>query len=769
MARRHKKEQTSVAAAMPAFLNPARDLLVFGVLAFALFFKILLGTAWLWEDMLMFSYPLRVFASTSLAMGQFPLWNPYTFNGMPFFADIQTSVLYLPALLLTLFVKNNTLSFYWLELMVILHYVLAGWGMYRLSLSYGLERVASIFAGAAFMLSGFMITHAIHQQVITLVAWYPLIFLSFRRMLQRKGWRWAGITALLVGHSILAGFPQLSLYLFLFLGSYTVWHLLVPPDGRRVVSRETAVLAVKALAMVALAVGLAAVQLLPSMELAPLSQRAAITYEKATEGSLAPEQVFTLIFPKLFGTAGAQSYSFWGPGPYWHFWETCVYLGILPLFLAALAVVLRPKEKEPWFFTAYGVFSLLFAFGGHFPLHRLFFEYVPQFSTFRDPARMGIFLSFAVSMLAAFSLDALARGAADAAGRMRARSVAVGLGIFSLGFGIAVIAGMLDGSFPFMKNPQVGNLVRSTTTTGVVFIAASAVLVLTMLLSGKAAAWQLYAAVAVASLDLLVFSAGLNDSANNPAQYFGRPASLVRFLHAEEAKGPLRINTRNGYGMLMDRNQGMIDRVQMVEGYTPLMLQRGFPPFRTEQQRFDLLNVRYMVQSDPGRGGIGLVPNPTAMPRAYFMYDVRVLPSDDAVLAAVADTSWNHLATAYLDHDPGITLTRPQRPPAWSARITRYENNLVAVSAESSENGLLVLGEIYYPGWEATVDGRPAEVLRVNAGLRGIALEAGAHDVVVTFVSPPVRRGALISLAALAICAAGIVLSGRPFKRGDTR
>jgi hypothetical protein len=769
MARRPTKEQTPPAAAAPALLTPARDLLVFGALAFALFFKILLGTSWLWEDMLMFSYPLRVFASTSLAMGQFPLWNPYTFNGMPFFADIQTSVLYLPALALTLFVKNNTLSFYWLELMVILHYVLAGWGMYRLSLSYGLERTSSIFAGAAYMLSGFMITHAIHQQVVTLVAWYPLIFLSFRRMLQQKGWRWAAITALLTGHSILAGFPQLSLYLFFFLGVYSVWYLLVPPDGRRVVSRETGVLAAKALAMVALAVGLAAVQLLPSMELAPLSQRAAITYEKATEGSLAPEQVFTLIFPKLFGTSGAQGYSFWGPGPYWHFWETCVYLGVLPLFLAALAAVLRPKEKELWFFSGFAVFALLFSLGGHFPLHRLFYEYVPQFSTFRDPARMGIFLSFTVSILAAFALDTLGRGSADTSGRMRARSVAAGLGIFSIGFGIAVVSGMLDGPFPFLKNPQVGPLVRSTTTTALVFIAASAALVLAMLVSARAARWQVYAAVAVASLDLLVFGSGLNDSSNNPALYFGRPAQLVRFLHAEEAKGPLRINTRNGYGMLMDRNQGMIDRIQMVEGYTPLMLQRGFPPFRSDQQRFDLLNVKYMVQSEPGRGGLGLVANPTAMPRAYFMYDVRVLPSDDAVLAAVADTGWNHLATAYLDRDPGVALPRPARIPAWSARVTRYENNRIEVSAESSDNGLLVLGEIYYPGWEATVDGRDAEVLRVDAGLRGVALEAGKHDVVLTFVSPPVRRGAVISIAALALCAAGMVISGRSFKRGDTR
>jgi hypothetical protein len=702
-------------------------------------------------------------------MGQFPLWNPYTFNGMPFFADIQTSVLYLPSLALVFFVTSNALSFYWLEVMVILHYVLAGWGMYRLAVSYGLDRIASLFAGAAFMLSGFKITHAIHQQVITLVAWYPLIFLSFRKMLQEKAWRWTCITAILVGHSILAGFPQLSLYLFFFLGVYTVWFLLTPSGGRQRVSRETLLIAVKAGLMVALAIGLASVQLLPSMELAPLSQRAQITYEKATEGSLAPAQIFTLILPKLFGTAGAQSYAYWGPGPYWHFWETCVYLGVLPVFLAALALFLRSKDREVWFFSGYGLFSLFFAFGGSFPLHRFFYEFVPGFSTFRDPARMGIFLSFAVSLLAAYTLDAVARGSASTPARLRARSVATGVSIFSLAAGIGVISGMLDGSFPFLQNPPVAAAVRSTTTTALVFIAASGALVLALLVSGSSRRWLQYLTIPLAAMDLLVFSAGQNDSSNNPAQYFARPAALTRFLRAEEARGPLRVNTRNAYGMMMDRNQGMIDRVQMVEGYTPLMLQRGFPPFRTDEQRFDLLNVRYKAAADPGRGGLKLVPHPTAMPRAFFLYDVRVLPTDEAVLAAVADTNWNHRTTAYLDHDPGLSIPVPAHVPSWSARITKYENNLIAIAAETGDNGLLVLGEIYYPGWEATVDGRPAEVFRVDGGIRGVAIAAGKHEIVVQFVSPPFRRGALISIATLAFCMAGIILSGRSLKRGDPR
>jgi hypothetical protein len=769
MARRRPKEHVPPRAETTRTLTPARDSLLFVVLAFALFFKILLGSAWLWEDMLMFSYPMRVFASTSLAMGQFPLWNPYTFSGMPFFADIQTAVLYLPSLALALFVKGNALNFYWLEVMVILHYVLAGWGMYRLALSYDLDRAASLFAGSAYMLSGFMITHAIHQQVITLVAWYPLIFLSFRKMMREKGWRWMCISAVLVGHSILAGFPQLSLYLFFFLGVYTLWQLFTPTDDRRLLSTDTALIGAKALVMVALALALASVQLLPSIELAPLSQRAQITYEKATEGSLSYPQLFTLILPKLFGTAGAQSYAYWGPGPYWYFWETCIYLGILPLFLAAIALVLRPGEKELWFYSGVGLFSLFFALGGSFPLHRFFFDYVPGFSTFRDPARMGIFLSFAASLLSAFALDRMARPDLGLPARFRARSIVAGVGVFSLAMSIAILSGALDGSFPFLHNPAEAKAVHASTTSALVIIAASLGLILILLSGDRPRPWARYLAIPLLAVDMLMFAAGQNDSARDPAQYFGRAAPIVRFIHAEESReGPLRVNTRNPNGMLMDRNQGMVDRIQMMEGYTPLVLQRAYPPFRTDDQRFDLLNVRYKVVTDTARGSLRFVANPTAMPRAYFMYDVRVLPSDEAVLAAVADTSWHYRTTAFLDRDPGIPISIPAAPSSSSARVTMYEDNLIGLKAETGDNGLLVLGEIWYPGWEAEVDGRPAEVLRVDGGLRGVAVEAGSHEIVIRFVSPPFRRGMAISLVALVLCLAGIVVPRRYSTRGES-
>jgi len=102
--------------------------------AVAFFFRdILLAKAYFWEDFLYYFYPVRNFAAVSMAKGELPLWNPYTLNGMPFQADIQSGIFYLPNLLLTFFVSGGRLNFYWLELEIILHYMLAGVCMYYLA------------------------------------------------------------------------------------------------------------------------------------------------------------------------------------------------------------------------------------------------------------------------------------------------------------------------------------------------------------------------------------------------------------------------------------------------------------------------------------------------------------------------------------------------------------------------------------------------------------------------------------------------------------
>jgi hypothetical protein len=764
MARHRPIEKTARRDGVAAALRDWKAVALFTGMTVLFFYRIILGEAWLWEDMLYFSYPVRVFAATSMAMGHLPLWNPYTFSGMPFLADIQTTVLYLPCVALALFVRDGGLNFYWLEIMVIAHYVLAGWAMYLLASSLDLKRAPALFAGATYMLSGFMITHAIHQQIITMVAWFPLITMLFRISLTQAGWRPAFLCALLLGHSTFAGYPQLSLFFHSFLFAYFLFLFWEAHRGRVLLSRPAFVFAAKAGMIVGLGLAVAAIQLLPTAELAALSQRAQITYEKSTEGSLAWPQLLTLFIPKLFGAAGAAGSNYWGPGTYWYFWETCIYPGILPLILMVISVLCVRKNPHAAFFWGVALLTLLFALGNSFFLHKLVLDYVPGFSKFRNPARAGVFFSFAGSLLSAFALQAMMNGEKNSPESRRVRSVLLSVAGAGIALWAAVVTGMLDPVLGVPNNPVILQAMRKEAhwTLLLILLSAGALLALR---ANKG--WLGRAALVLPVLffiDMFVFGADQNTSSTNPSEYFHRADPLVRFIRNDMKNDLFRVNTRNQYGMIMDRNQGMVNRIFTLEGYTPLVLQRAIPPYN-DTQKFDLLNVKYRTSFDRQTGSLSLAPNPTYMGRAYFLYDVRVARTEEELAATFRDPTWNHATTAILEQDSPLHVAPPAGGNHGNARVTAYNDNRLELEAASATEGILVLSEVFYPGWKAYVDGAETEILRTDYNLRGIAFPGGSHHVEFRFTPPPFVTGAWITGAALVVCLGGLAMPSLRKKR----
>ena len=167
-------------ANVPALLKGWQAHALLAVLVLFFFRDILLRSSFFWEDFLYQYYAFRSFAAVSLAGGQLPLWNPYTFNGMPFQADIQSAIFYIPNLLLTFFAHGGRLDFWWVELSIVLHFALAGSCMCLLAECFGVGRWYALFAGIAYCLSGFMVGHLIHQGFIYQAAWLPWIVFGFQ-------------------------------------------------------------------------------------------------------------------------------------------------------------------------------------------------------------------------------------------------------------------------------------------------------------------------------------------------------------------------------------------------------------------------------------------------------------------------------------------------------------------------------------------------------------------------------------------------------------
>ena len=96
-----------------------------------------------------------------------------------------------------------------------------------------------------------------------------------------------------------------------------------------------------------------------------------------------------------------------------------------------------------------------------------------------------------------------------------------------------------------------------------------------------------------------------------------------------------------------------------------------------------------------------------------------------------------------------------------TVEVTRAQPEIVRVTADLSAAGILVLADTDYPGWQASVDGKPASILRANGFFRGVALTAGRHQVEFVFRPKSVLVGGLLSLIALAITGIGLIV-GNP-------
>jgi uncharacterized membrane protein YfhO len=94
--------------------------------------------------------------------------------------------------------------------------------------------------------------------------------------------------------------------------------------------------------------------------------------------------------------------------------------------------------------------------------------------------------------------------------------------------------------------------------------------------------------------------------------------------------------------------------------------------------------------------------------------------------------------------------------PESAARVSVYEPNRLVIETRASSASVLVLSEINYPGWEATVDGAAASIHATDYLLRGVYVPAGEHLVEMRYRAPAARNGAIIS--ALSLCALGALL-----------
>jgi len=372
------------------------------------------------DDGVIFNVPLRVAAANLMRAGYLPLWDPYIFSGMPLHGAAQAGVLF-PLNWFYLIFSPPVAT----NLMMLATYMIAGLGAYLFARRSGADITGALATGFIWQFSAFLVEQVGHTNVLQTAAMLPWVLWAVEGYIA-TGSRGRGVVlASLVAVQVFAGHQQTSAYALLLTAAYTL--VLLRASKRSIRSY------LSPLAMLALGFLMAAVQILPTIELLRNSMRASASYDFFSSFSMPPRFALTLFAPYLFG--GGNGLLFRAPyvGPTF-FGEYVAYVGLLTIMLASLALLFKPDVRTKFWAIVFAI-CLLLAFGRFLPFHMYaVIYYVPVLNLFRVPARHLMEVEFALAVLAGRGITIIgtARSRADTPGSKKLKVVVVGAVVFLL-------------------------------------------------------------------------------------------------------------------------------------------------------------------------------------------------------------------------------------------------------------------------------------------------------------------------------------------------
>lgn len=733
------------------------------------------------SDLMVIHWPkAHLMAQTWQAGEGLPHWTPLILSGMPLAANQLAMLAYPPAWLFLIWPIEAVFN-----LLFIFHLLLGGLGLYLLLVrAHRVSPAAALVGALTYSLNGKWLAHAAggHVSLVGAVGWMPWTLFGLLMLLVpqtpagdragqpglpgRAAWPWAILVAVSLAMQILTHTLPVIYTLYL-LAAAVAWRFFSVPAGRWAWLKRLWL----PLLLIPFAAGLlGAAQLLPLLELARYSNRA-LSLDQAAEFALSPAQLLLgLVLPSEQGGH-----------------ELVIYPGLVPLLLAAFG--LSRRQPWTWFYGLVFVFTALFALGPATPLHRLFYELVPGFAWIRTPARIFFAGGLAVAVLAGFGSDRLAQERWSPAAQKWLARLVVALAALALLLGLGLAFGF-------------GQAGRAPLALAL-FIPAGLGLALLRILR------LLPARAALALLGLVLFldlaSFGLSLLRFVPVEQAlapGRPAAEYLARKSSSAPGPGDLSLFRVYSpsYSLPMQTAAAAGLALADGVEPVHLaiydrymaraggygENGFsvtiPSFgqqpletalagvRPDLRLLGLLNVAYLAAAFPitspdlvletNIDGTYIYRNALALPRAWVVHrtvpleadwlpQLKTLP-DPASVAAIA-------GQPQLDHTSNLLGS--------SARITRYTPNLIELETDIPGPGWLVLSEIWYPGWQATVNGVSRPIERANGLLRAVYLEKpGLHRIVLSYRPATVVWGNWLSTitAGLLVLLLGLA-GGRSF------
>ena len=468
-----------------------------------------------------------------------------------------------------------------------------------------------------------------------------------------------------------------------------------------------------------------------------------------------------------------------------------VYVGAFVLFLFVLGLQIV-KGPMKWALLAATVLSVLLSWGKNFmPFTDFFLDYVPMYDKFRTVASILVVAEFAIPLLGMLALKKLVDEPELLQKQMRPLYISLGL-TAGVCFLFWLAPDMFFGNYISDVEMQalggleqhgvpVGDILANLSDMRRAVFTADAMRSLLIILAGFGVL-MLYKfkklgevpMVACLTLLCLVDMWGVNKRYLND-DMFVRPRPEAQAFAPSEADKEILADTEKNYRVLNLAVNTFNDNTtsyhhKSIGGYHAAKLRRYQELIEEHIQPeiglvwehaweleekgdsllpvLNMLNMKYLVLPLQG-GGNKVVRNPRANGNAWFVDAVRYVDDADAEIGGLHGLDTKHVAVADKRFEPVLGTARKDTTAV--VRLTDYEANELAYETDSREGGVLVFSEIYYPGWTCTVDGKAAELGRVNYVLRAVHVDGGKHKVVLTFKPQSERVTETIAYSALAL------------------
>lgn len=644
-----------------------------------------------------------------LQAGLSPLWTSLLGGGYPLLADAIGVFYPLHIVLFTLF---EPVTAYNVSLVVSL--ILFGFGIYGWSRYLHAKPLTAAYTALTLTFSGIMIPRLTHGMIISTLALLPWVLwatAAFTRRMSKLTW---SILVATIALQLLSNFPQASAITIGFALIYYIFLTYRKEDAYRGIPAF--------FAAIFLSFGIAAIQMIPSWEYLRLSSYGnGFNATEATYYSFLPKNFLMFLHPFFLGNPKTGGYP-----PFWAFdgsiyWENSGYIGIVPLLFALVTLISLATNRLSKRTRTYAIFFLLciagsavLMLGKHAPTYFVFS--IPPFSLFRDPSRYIWIFVISLTFLGSISVD-------EILSRVKHRVIA---------YACAALMAINIASLIYVWYPY--HLIQPATYW------LSAPPVAKDIGSGK------------------VFSLGISRIYNTefisrgwtrayPYYFFrnGLQADNTLFWHIP--------NADNDNGLPSTRGSAL------TSALTAALLTSGGEATvsSTPARILELLGIDTVVSSYTLRGPsvkpintytyqnatISAYRISNTLPRAHMVFDTTIASTFEEVFRILNRTDFDPRHTAIVESP--VTLSMGTADPEITTEESKDEQSLTVHISNLQGAGLLVVEDSYYPGWQATLDGKQTKIVPVNISQRGVVVPKGNHTVRMRYIPQSLQIGLVVS------------------------